>query len=518
MKGHTLLLPLLFCAVSSEFQPYACISERAVKLKLWKTHKRQWTTDPGELVTAKDPVGANECAQLCENFAFMFFIPLNMSETSNCICFRKKDWHLINDDPMSCTDEKVKLPPLKVVPSDITSKPNSWPNKWCAPDYGFMLSCQKTERTNWCQDLDQHLDSFDYDQDPPKPASLTFPQCMKSSDFKWNETDTIQNYQVNGWKNCSQICRGNNNENKKHFYILQGDNCWCAKENFLVENKGFYENQENCTICDTTETQGKLNTTENFEYHTCGNDVNHHNFTDSLLSVFCGHDDCKKPVEVGQKKFAYFGCVKKNVTEVGSYDQVKSVEECLIRCQTSSTMYIKPNGSDLTCICGDLDLKTNIEDMSLGCTETWSPAIHGPTGSLQILAQDQEGFAQYCWPQVCKQMANHMNFYKDSPGHKLYNSTTTTTETAATRRNCTTLRTSTTTTSTTTTESTTTLPENVTHPLKLCCNEKVDNRGMLWTATCGLHNLTTHCPDPAPGFAVWTCDTTVGEFIPKQVC
>ena len=162
-------------------------------------------------------------------------------------------------------------------------------------------------------------------------------------------------------------------------------------------------------------------------------------------------------------------------------------------------------------------MKTNIEDMSLGCTETWSPAIHGPTGSLQSLAQDQEGFALYCWPQVCKQMANHRNFYKDSPGHELYNGTTTTTETAATRRNCTTLRTSTTTTSTTTTESTTTQPENVTHPLKLCCNEKVDNRGMLWTATCGLHNLTTHCPDPAPGFAVWTCDTTVGEFIPKQV-
>ena len=193
-------------------------------------------------------------------------------------------------------------------------------------------------------------------------------------------------------------------------------------------------------------------------------------------------------------------------------------------------MYIKPNGSDLTCICGKTN-ETNIEDMSLGCTETWSPAIHGPTGSLQGVAHDQEGFALYCWPEVCKQMANQKNFYKDSPGqhHELYNLTTTglltTTETAATTKNCTTLKTSTTTTTTKTTESTTTttttlpttMPENSTHPIKLCCNEKVDNRGMLWNATCGFHNLTTHCPDPAPGFAVWTCDTTLGEFIPKQV-
>ena len=80
MKGQIFLLPLLFCAVSSEFQPYACISERAVKLKMWQTNKRQETTDPGELVTAKDPVNAKECAELCENFAFMFFKPPNMSE------------------------------------------------------------------------------------------------------------------------------------------------------------------------------------------------------------------------------------------------------------------------------------------------------------------------------------------------------------------------------------------------------------------------------------------------------
>ena len=235
MKGQTFLLPLLFCAVSSEFQPYACISERAVKLKMWLANTRQETMDPGELVTAKDPVNAKECAELCENFAFMFFIPPNMTEMSNCICFRKKDRHFITNNPTTCTEHnKTCIAPLKVIPSDITSNPNSIPNKWCAPDYGFMLSCQKTESTNWCQDLDQHLDSFDYDQEHPGHASLTFPQCMKSSDFKWNETDTIQNYTVNGWHNCRENCAIN--ENKKHFYILQGDNCWCAKKNFLVEN------------------------------------------------------------------------------------------------------------------------------------------------------------------------------------------------------------------------------------------------------------------------------------------
>ena len=526
MKGQTLVLALLFCVVSPRFQPYACISERAVKLKMYVTY--QETFDPEELVVHND-VSAKECTKHCQNFAFMFYTPSNRSETFNCICFRRIDRHLINNNPTSCTDDKVEWHPLKIIPSDITSKPDSSPFKRCAPFYGFMLSCQQTETYNWCQDLDEYLDSFDYEQKFPKPASLTFPQCMKSSDFKWNETETIRTTLVKGLDNCTATCIGWRGDGGtmdiNHYYILQGDNCWCAKENFLVENKGFYENSENCTACNTT--------MGNYEYGTCGNDINH-NLTDSKLSVYCGQDNCRTPVAAGEeKKFAYFGCVKKNVTEVDNYDHVASVEACLTRCQTSSTMYIKPNRdrSDLTCICEGRN-ETSIEDMSLGCTDTWSPAIHGPTGSL---ANDQEGYALYCWPEVCKWMANQGNFYTDSPGNKLYNLTTTTlpptAETAATIKRCTKLRTTATTSSTTTestttesttTESTTTPPpttmqENVTQPLRLCCGEEVDNRGMLWNATCGFHNLTTHCPSISPGFAVWTCDTAVGEFIPKQV-
>lgn len=46
---------------------------------------------------------------------------------------------------------------------------------------------------------------------------------------------------------------------------------------------------------------------------------------------------------------------------------------------------------------------------------------------------------------------------------------------------------------------------------------KVLSKGMPWNATCEYHNLTSHCPDHAPGFAIWTCDTTTGQFVPTQV-
>ena len=529
MKCRTLLLTLLFCVVSPRFQPYACIGERAVKLKISSIY--QATTDKQELVEY-DHVKENQCTRLCKNFAFMFFIPPDRSEKFNCICFRRKDWHLINNNPTSCTDDKVYLPDLKVIPSDITSKPDSDPFKKCAPFYGFMLSCQQTESANWCLDLDEHLDSFDYNQTHPMRESFTFPQCMKRTDLKWEENGAIHTSQVNGHLNCKGACAtgGFNGKIENHYYILQGDKCWCAQKDFLVGNRGFYESKQDCQTCNSP-------SMGNYEYSTCGNGIDHHS-PDSHLSVYCGRDDCRKPVGAGHnKRFAYFGCVKKPYREEAIHVGVVSVKQCLKRCRGSETMYIKPNRetNDLTCICGKRN-ELSIEDMSLGCTDTWSPEIHGPTGSL---ANDQEGYALYCWPEVCKGMANQKNFYKESPGqrHKPHNHTTTTlpttTETAATTKRCTTLRTSSatpsTTTTTTTMESTTTtistttttigpaMPENVTHPLKLCCDEKVDNRGMLWNATCGFHNLTTHCPTIAPGFALWTCDTTIGEFIPKQV-
>ena len=227
MKGQTLLLTLLFCVVSPKFRPYACIGERAFKLKMWEVHRE--TTDEVELVQ-NEHKSARECAKLCENFAFMFYISpsrlekFNSTQEFNCICFHRKDHHLINSNPGACIQEEVKLIPLKIIPSDITAKPDSAPFQRCALDYGFMFSCQETETVNWCQDIDKHLDSFDYNQTYPKPGSLTFPQCMKRTDLKWEENGTIHTALVNGLLNCTETCKNGWVEDHR-YYILHGDNC-----------------------------------------------------------------------------------------------------------------------------------------------------------------------------------------------------------------------------------------------------------------------------------------------------
>ena len=150
MRAVTLLLTLFISLVSSKFEPYACVGERAVKLKIWLNYKDtlsyQGTID-NELIGYSN-VSRKDCAKQCRNFAFMFFMSSDHSETLNCICLRQKDFHMVIAPPNN--NPHFKLPRLTINPSDITSQPDSWPNKRCAPGYGYMLSCQITEDTNWC--------------------------------------------------------------------------------------------------------------------------------------------------------------------------------------------------------------------------------------------------------------------------------------------------------------------------------------------------------------------------------
>ena len=96
MRAVTLLLTLFINLVSSKFEPYACIDEKAVKLRIWLTYEDTLTyqgTIDNELIGYSN-VDREDCAKRCQNFAFMFFISSNHSETFNCICYRNKDFHL----------------------------------------------------------------------------------------------------------------------------------------------------------------------------------------------------------------------------------------------------------------------------------------------------------------------------------------------------------------------------------------------------------------------------------------
>ena len=87
MKALTLLLTLFISVVSSKFEPYACIGDKATKLRIWNTRREtiiyQETID-NELVEHYN-VTAKTCERSCQNFAFMFFKPeQEMFPSSSC--------------------------------------------------------------------------------------------------------------------------------------------------------------------------------------------------------------------------------------------------------------------------------------------------------------------------------------------------------------------------------------------------------------------------------------------------
>ena len=138
MRAVTLVLSFFTSLVSSRFHHFnhfACIGERAVRLKIYEAYQRAVEYDEAE-IAGFDRKSELRCARSCNDFAFMFFLPQNRSETFNCICVRQKGFHKISNDT------KKRLPPLKITPSDITSKPLS---QECDSGYGYMLSCQETE-------------------------------------------------------------------------------------------------------------------------------------------------------------------------------------------------------------------------------------------------------------------------------------------------------------------------------------------------------------------------------------
>ena len=526
-------------ATAPNFLPYSCIYERAVDLKIWQLVRQYQIDNKTQMIEAHN-VTAVKCTNLCSQHAFMFFLSKNRSDHANCICLFRTDFQEISDTNIR----------LQIVPSDITNVPECpfpLPSdcKEAQCSHGYLLSCQITETKNWCHHLDTQLNSSNYDGGNFTYGmhQINFPQCLRPSDL--NPSALVHQSGKSGPYQCIDACT---REGQPFLYfILQGKNCWCAKENIVNQEKGFYHNYDDCDQCETSEGEN--------EYATCGSvgptkptTLNlMHNIYDLFrrVSLYCLSDKCKQPFNpsVPEKsklvKFAYFGCVKKPVQaktiELPINQLFKNALECLTHCQDHELAYMKPipgqNQKNLTCICNDItDMAEaqdgpKITDISSNCTETWSPPINGPSGSRSY---DVGGYALYCRNDVCNNIADQTNFYKNSPGIYLPvpapPKTTTPAATTAATPTVTPQTTATITSPTgTTAQFTTEIAATTTTLVPACCESRTDARAMTWPRTCEqdnwLQNLTTHCPDSAPGFALWKCDPTTSppRFTPQQV-